>query len=262
MTIYSKITKDGNNNAETLPSVAMFFNGRIFENEIEGYETLNVSGRETVSYSTTTAGNSNEILTKELDARILTIQYRLKADDNTEFQKKFRKLNELLETDNEDVEIRFIDDVEIEYRGQITAMAEVPPETNNAIGTFEIYCADPWKEENEVVATGNPVQLYMKSIYKTKPQKIELTLKSTTNKITVDNLTTGRHIILDGNYRSGDKIVIEIPENKITQNGQNIMSDLNYVETDFHKFLVKRGDEIKTTPSNTEMSIAIRTRWK
>ena len=262
MTIYSKITKNGNNNAEKLPSVAMLFNGRIFENEIEGYETLNVSGRETVSYSTTTAGNSNEILTKELEARVLTIEYRLKADDNTEFQEKFRKLNELLETEDEDVEIRFIDDIEIEYQGQLTAISEVPPESNNVISTFEIYCADPWKEENELVTAGNPTQIYMKSIYKTKPKRIELTLKSATNKITVDNLTTGRHIILDGNYRSGDKIVIEIPENKITQNGQNIMSDLNYVETDFHKFLIKTGDEIRTTPSNTEMSVVIRTRWK
>ena len=32
-----------------LPSVAMEFNGTIIENEIEGYRTLKVSGRETIS---------------------------------------------------------------------------------------------------------------------------------------------------------------------------------------------------------------------
>ena len=262
MDIYSRITKNGNNNAEKLPSVAMVFNGIIFEHEIKGYETLNVSGRETVSYSTTTAGNNNEILTKELNARNLQIQYALKADTNNEFQKKFREFNQLLETDGEDVEIRFIDDLEIEYRGQLTAMSEVPPETNSVVATFDIYCASAWKEENEIVTTDNPAGIHLKSNYKTKPKRIELDIKAVTNKITVDNLTTGRHIILDGSYKSGDKIIIDIPGNKITKNGQNIMSDLNYIETDFHKFLIQSGDVIKATPSNTEMKIAIRTRWK
>ena len=36
-------------NLNELPSVAMEFNGTIIENEIEGYRTLKVSGRETIS---------------------------------------------------------------------------------------------------------------------------------------------------------------------------------------------------------------------
>lgn len=248
--------------SDRLPSVAMIFNGKVFEDEIDGYETLNVSGRETVSYSTTTAENSNEILTKDLNARILTIQYRLRAGDNNEFQEKFRNLNQLLETEGEDAEIRFADDIEVEYRGQLTTMAVVPPEANDVISTFEIYCASAWKEEDEITAAGNPAEIYLKNIYKTKPKRIELVMSSSASKITVDNLTTGRHIILNGSYKAGDKVVIEIPENKITKNGQNVMADLDYTETDFHKFLIKTGDTIKTTPSNTEMEITIRTRWK
>ena len=262
MNLYSKITKNGNNNAEQLPSVAMIFNGKIFEHEIEGYETLNVRGRETVTYSTTTAGNSNEIINKELNPRTLQIQYSLKADTNEEFQEKYRELNQLLETENEDVEIRFIDDLEIEYQGQLVGMSDVPPETNSAVATFDIYCASAWKEENEIKTNDNPAQVFLDSIYKTKPKRIELVMKSATNKITVDNLTTGRHIILNGNYKSSDRIVIEIPNNKITKNGQSIMTDLDYIETDFHKFLIQTGDVVKATPSNTEMEITIRTRWK
>lgn len=262
MNLYSKIIKNGNNNAEQLPSVAMVFNGKIFEHEIEGYETLNVSGRETVTYSTTTAGNSNEIINKELNPRTLQIQYSLKADTNEEFQEKYRELNQLLETENEDVEIRFIDDLEIEYQGQLVGMSDVPPETNSAVATFDIYCASAWKEENEIKTNDNPAQVFLDSIYKTKPKRIELVMKSAANKITVDNLITGRHIILNGSYKSGDRIVIEIPSNKITKNGQDIMTDLDYIETDFHKFLIQTGDVVKATPSNTEMEITIRTRWK
>lgn len=248
--------------SDRLPSVAMIFNGKIFEYEIEGYETLNVRGRETVTYSTTTAVNSNEIINKELNPRTLQIQYSLKADTNEEFQEKYRELNQLLETENEDVEIRFIDDLEIEYQGQLTEMSKVSPETNSVVATFDIYCASAWKEEDEITAVGNPAEIYLKNIYKTKPKRIELVMNSSASKITVDNLTTGRHIILNGSYKAGDKVVIEIPENKITKNGQNVMADLDYTETDFHKFLIQTGDVVKATPSNTEMEITIRTRWK
>jgi predicted phage tail component-like protein len=262
MNLYSKITKNGNNNAEQLPSVAMVFDGMILENEIEGYTTLNVSGRETVSYSTTTAGHSNEIVEKKLNSRTLQIQYELKADTNEEFQERFRELNQLLETENEDVEIRFADDLKMEYKGQLVTMSDVPPEANVVVGTFDIYCASAWKEEDEILVSGNPLNLYLQSKYRTKPKRIELNMNTAANKVTVDNLTTGRHIILDGSYKAGDTIIIEIPENKITKNGQNIMTDLNYKETDFHKFLIKTGDVIQTTPGNTDMEIAIRTRWK
>ena len=40
-----------------LPSVAMLFNNILLEDEINGYQTLNVEGRETLGYDMETSGN-------------------------------------------------------------------------------------------------------------------------------------------------------------------------------------------------------------
>ena len=229
-----KALKSSNN----LPSVAMLFDGKLFEEEIEGYRTLNVSGRETIGYNMQTGGNNNDIvLEKTVPPRTLTIQYTLEADTNEEFQQKFRYLNWLLHT-SDDVPIKFRDELDITYYGQTSNMGAVPPESNSVVSTFEIYCSDPYKYDDDRVLTGNPLTVLLSSPYDVKPDEIEIVMNKAADKITVDNITTGRHIILNGDYKTGDVINIQIPENEITQNNQNIMSELGFTESDFHRFTI------------------------
>lgn len=249
-----------------LPSVAMLFNGRLLEEEIEGYRTLNVSGRETIGYDMETSGqisgrDGELFLNKTIPARMLTIQYELKAETNHEFQDKFRALNWLLHSED-DVPIKFRDEMDVTYYGQLSNMEPIPPESNSVISTFELYCPDPYKYEGGFVARGNPVDVLMMSPYKVKPDEIVIELKSNETKITVDNITTGRHIILNGTYNAGDTIRINIKENKITRNNQNIKSHLDFMESDFHRFTVKDEDRVSVTPSNAEVALMIRGRWK
>lgn len=249
-----------------LPSVAMLFDGKLLEEEIAGYRTLTVSGRETISYnmemSGTISGRDGELfLGKDLPTRVLTIQYQLKADTNAEFQEKFRRLNWLLHT-TDDVPVKFRDELSITYYGQVSNMGEVPPESNSIVSTFEIYCPDPYKYEGGRTFTGNPLNVLLNSPYDVKPDEIEITLQTDTNKITVDNITTGRHVILNGDYQAGDVINIKIPENKITQNNQDIMRELDYTESDFHRFTIKNNDKIQVTPRQSEMILKTRGRWK
>lgn len=263
---YRSIQQDFYSGNDDLPSVAMSFDGKLFEEEIDGYRTLNVSGRETLSYDIETSGSISGrdgelMLGKDLQTRTLTIQYRLEADSNHEFQLKFRKLNWLLHTLS-DVPIQFRDELDITYYGQASTMESVPPESNTVISTFEIYCADPFKYEDERVFRGNLSEVILRSPYDVKPDEIEIILKSATKKITVDNITTGRHIILNGDYKINDVIKINIPENKITQNNRNIMNQLDYTESDFHRFRVKSHDQVQVTPRDSEVTLKVRGRWK
>lgn len=264
--------KELNNRESTawLPSVAMLFNNILLEDEIQGYQTLNVEGRETISYDMETSGSISGrdgavTFGKTLPARVLRIQYRLEACDNEEFQRSFRKLNWLLETDGE-VPIRFRDDLDITYYGELSNMSEVPADRNTVIGTFEIYCSDPYKYEKQAEQAGNPLTVYLPTPYAIKPDVIRLTMAQNVTKITVDNVNTGRHIILNGDYKTGDEIVIRLTETnqarKLTKNGQNIMNNLDHVETDFHEFKIKRNDVIRVTPANTTVAIQTRGRWK
>jgi predicted phage tail component-like protein len=249
-----------------LPSVAFLFDGKVLESEIPGYRTLTVSGRETLSYDLETSGkisgrDGELILNKTLPARIIKVQYRLEADSNESFQYFFKTLNHLLHT-TADVPVIFRDDPETTYYGQVGEMSEVPPESNNVMGTFNIYCGDSYRYDSASVFSTNPATISMSSPYPAKPDQIEITLVSSAAKITVDNTTTGKHVILNGTYTAGDVIVIDITDNNITKNGQNIMNNLDYIVSDFHRFAVKNGDTIQTTPINAAMEITVRGRWK
>lgn len=249
-----------------LPSVAMIFNGILLENEIEGYQTLTVEGRETINYDLDLAGSTygrdgDILLSKSLPARVLRITYKLEAPTNEAFQKQFRDLGWLLQT-TEDVKVRFRDDLTITYHGQLSEMSSIPPHSNNVIGSFTIYCSDPMKYVDQGTSTGNPTEIFSSTPYEMKPDEIKITMASNATKITIDNLNTGRHIILNGDYKIGDVILININGNIITKNNQNVMKELDYLESDFHKFTVVNGDNVLVTPVNSIIEIKTRGRWK
>lgn len=253
-----------------LPSVAMLFDGKLLESEIAGYQTLNVEGRETIGYNMDTSGNTSGrdgdiTFGKNLPPRVLRIQYKLEVDDNEGFQHAFRQLNWLLETEGA-VPIRFRDDPDIIYYGEVSNMDGVPPNSNRVTGTFEVYCSDPNKYTEATKRNGNPATIYLSSPYAVKPDEIRIVLGETATNITVDNVTTGRHIIMNGEYSAGDEIIIRLNESdqarKLTRNGQNIMRDLDYAETDFHAFLVKNKDVIQVSPLTATLMITARGRWK
>ena len=249
-----------------LSSVAMLYNGKLIEDEIDGYQTLTVKGREYIAFETEDAGNvvgKDGVIpiTKSLPSRDIEVRYILKETDNHKFQLKYRKLMALLDTDV-DVPIKFRDEMDVTYYGQMIELGEVTDASNMSVASFIIRCYDPYKYNDEFVAAGNPVSVFVGTPYKTHPKEITIQLKSNASKITVDNNTTGRHIILNGNYKAGDKIVIDIDNKVITQNNRNIMNNLDYIVSDFHEFWLHDGDTIKITPMNSELTIKFQGRWK
>lgn len=245
---------------DSLPSVAMEYDGYLLENEIKGYRTLNVKGREMLNVNLETENpsgrNGTYIVGQTLPHRELIVTYMLKVDSNEEFQYSYSLLMKKLLKDD-DVEIRFADQPDVHFEGRYFASDDVPDNRNGVISSFSIYCQNPHKHRENVTLTGNPLTVGFLSHYSMKPDEIRLVLGAATTKLTVDNLTTGRHIILNGSYAAGDEIKIRIPENTITKNGQNIMKNLDPQESDFHNFLVNNEDTINVTP-DSEVSLSVR----
>ncbi|MDN6670656.1 MAG: phage tail family protein [Staphylococcus equorum] len=247
---------------EGLPSVAMEYDGLILEQEVKGYRTLTVKGREMLSVDIKTErpdGRDGTIVTgQSLPARELEITYKMEADSNEEFQLAYSLLMKKL-LRYADVPIRFADEPDIWYYGRYASTSDIPSDINMVTASFTIYCQSSYKRKETVVLTGNPINVGYISDYAMKPDEIKLVIGAVATKITVDNLTTGRHIILNGSYAVGNTIKIGIPNNVITKNGQNIMKELDFTETDFHDFLINSGDSIKVTPNST-MEINLRGR--
>lgn len=130
-----------------LPSEALKINGEYIENLIPGYRTLNVSGRESLSReleSFETGTSDGETLkNKRYPARIITVTYQLISASNEAFRAAFNTLASVLNV--EDAELIFNDETDKFFKGTPGAIGEVEPGLNSIIGTFELFCADPFK---------------------------------------------------------------------------------------------------------------------
>lgn len=130
-----------------LPSEAMNFNGKFLENEINGYRTLTVSGRELIGseFKAKEIEGLDGTIWKEkyLKPRTITVKYQINASSNKEFRDAYNKMNLLLS--GEQVKIYFNDETDKYFIGTKTSNDEVDGGTNYVIGEIEIYCSDPRK---------------------------------------------------------------------------------------------------------------------
>ena len=132
---------------QILPSEALNFNGKFLEEEIPGYRTLYVSGREVLSaeITDTEAGISdgNRYQRKRYPPRTITVGYQLIAEDSETFRRAYNKLNALL--DVEQAKLIFADELDKYFIGTKQDGGNVPHGRNAITSEIEFYCADPFK---------------------------------------------------------------------------------------------------------------------
>ena len=147
MALYNFIDVNKVSEGVALPSEALKINGEFIENLIPGYRTLTVSGREALSKELTTfeTGISDGETLKDTryPARIITVSYQLKADSNAAFRDAFNRLASILNV--EDAELIFNDETDKFFIGTPGAIGDIEPGLNFVKGTFELFCADPFK---------------------------------------------------------------------------------------------------------------------
>lgn len=141
-----------------LPTEAMSYNGVYLENEIDGYRTLSVTGRELMESEVTNQEidgmDGSYYRYKTTPARTITVRYQLLARGSREFREAYNKMNKLLS--GEQVKVIFNDESDKYFIGTKTSNTQVDGGSNNVIGEIEIYCSDPRKystTEKEFVAT-------------------------------------------------------------------------------------------------------------
>ncbi len=140
-------TVNHNSNVGILPAEAVSINGTYIENKIEGYQTLYVTGRELLESEVLEKriGNADgaEYQGKRSVSRIITVTYRLMAGTPRAFREKFNALNLML--NQEQIKFVFNDEPDKYFIGTKSTIDEVPGGRLNVIGSFDIYCADPYK---------------------------------------------------------------------------------------------------------------------
>ena len=130
-----------------LPAEAMSYNGVYLENEIEGYRTLNVSGRELLSASIKSSSvdgiSGSKYQYKTYPSRTIIVKFQLICDTDRKFREAFNRMNQILSA--EQVKIIFNDEPDKYFIGTKEGNTDIEPGKNSVIGEIEIYCADPCK---------------------------------------------------------------------------------------------------------------------
>ena len=159
-----------------IPAEALKINGEFIENQIEGYRTLYVKGREALSpeldYFETGVRDGSIFKNKRYPARIITVGYQLIAADNEAFREAYNKLGSILNVN--DAELIFNDELDKFYTGTPTNIDEVESGTNAVTGEIEITCLDPFKYsvieyEAEADIVDNTILIDYQGTYKSYP---------------------------------------------------------------------------------------------
>lgn len=164
-----------------LPTEAMSYNGVYLENEIDGYRTLSVTGRELMESEVTHAEidgmDGSYYRYKTTPARTITVKYQLRARGSREFRESYNKMNKLLS--GEQVKVIFNDESDKYFIGTKTSNTQVDGGSNNVIGEIEIYCSDPRKystTEKEFTATDGVLNIVNEG---TVPASIDYEIQTT-----------------------------------------------------------------------------------
>ena len=236
---------------DRLPSEALILDGQAIEEQIKGYRTLSVSGRELMSQEINSVrrsgGDGSLELGHSYPSRVITIQYELKAEDNTDFRVSFSRLNEILSGSKH--ELRFVDEPDKYFIGTLSDVDEVSSGQNTVIGSFSFFCADGFKYSDADVFEGQIIEVVFNDTFDTLPDKIIVKLNSNTSTITIKH--DGKQIRLtQGSFKSGQRVVFDLYEQEIYTDNDDYMDKLD-LASEFEHFYLKSGVPIELVESGT-----------
>lgn len=134
-------------------SKSMSINGSYLEDLIDGYTTIDVTGRETLGVSIGSEAIENRsgaiYKYKKYETRTLKVSFTIEGEDSTELLQKLGQLNAALNV--EEAHFIFDDEADKYYIGTLNGTPDISISTPSgsefgvATGSFEILCSDPFK---------------------------------------------------------------------------------------------------------------------
>ncbi|MEE3742548.1 distal tail protein Dit [Streptococcus dysgalactiae] len=221
-------------------SIKTTIDGKVLEDELNSdlgtFRTLTVSGRDIVDLehqSTSVPGRNGEYFhTSTVEVRKLEISAKISGKDNKSIRLQYEKLNSLI-VKQKQVFLSFSDEPDRHYLG-IFKSKDVPEEVSNEqIIGLTFICYNPFKMSDVKTKKGTSIQ--NDGLFTTKPI-ITLNLSSPTKEIRLLHVESQKYIRLTGTYTT-DEIKIDMATGKITQNGRNILGDLDMVNSRYFELL-------------------------
>lgn len=220
--------------------LAKTFNGVCFEDALNNasgsYRTLTVKGRGVIEQEhqtvTVPGRNGAYFYGKTLATRELEVKVLLTGKDNVSFRKQYERLNQLLKTDKP-APLSFSDEEGRVYFAQFKSSDHPDEVSNEVVLILSFICYDPLKYSDVKTVTGDKITYTGDE--ETKP-KLTITLSAGGNELRILHVEKQKYVRLTGIYTAGNKIVVDMKERTITQNGRSILPDLDVVNSRFFSF--------------------------
>ena len=131
-------TTAGSASSSALPAEALQINGAYIENEIEGYRTLYVLGRELTEAEITELQigqmDGSEYRNSRIVSRSITVGYQLLTDSPEDFREKFNALNKIL--NQKEAKLIFADEPDKYFIGTKSEVGDVKEGQLNVTGSL------------------------------------------------------------------------------------------------------------------------------
>ena len=139
-------------NTLSLPGCAVSIDGVYLENEIVGYRTSSVSGRESMSRELNEQAMGETALPKYLSykekTRDITVRYGLTKDTKYDLEKGLNELRSMLQGENK--KLIFNDEIDVYFIGTVSDFSSGVVSSGGspfftAVGEIVFHCTDPHK---------------------------------------------------------------------------------------------------------------------
>ena len=144
-----------------IPAEAVSINGLFIEDAISGYTTIKTSGREALSINLNTydvgTADGERVKSSRYPSRTIKVDFFLHGTSMTDMRSKINHLNNILAQGESD--FVFNDEDDKFFTGTPVMQTDVTDYKNSMRGTFEIYCAYPFKR-SIAVKTVSPTAIH------------------------------------------------------------------------------------------------------
>lgn len=250
-------------NLKSYASIQTIINGFNLDTELDGYRTLNVSGRsvfgrdiETLKFSArrnagskSTKSNSNKagnnkFFSSDIQSLVIEVEFLLEAKTNELFRELLSKFTTILH--QEEAKWTWTDDPSFYYTGTISEIGDFKEDKNSVISTFKILCVDPMKTSIETyVLKGNGKEIEIPD-FKEEVDILEMkfVLNSDSNKFIFENMNGNGKTIFSYLFKAGNTVNILLQEQrKALLNSRNLMPAMDLM-SDFEDFFVNPKEKI------------------
>lgn len=226
-------------------------NGINLDEKIAGYKTLAVYGRELaekkVDYlNDIYVNHDNRYIDSNYVEREITVVYEIQRSTIKEFRETFEELNYYLREPN--FQLIFTDDREFFYIATLSSIDLIDKNTLNLQSSFNLIAINPFKKsvDTEILEFTQSGILKKVTHYPIEIEGILVTIKEASSKLILRNVTTGRRIILDKEFKVGEQLVINFKDGTIL--GKNNLDYMKHLEltSDWEDFEVSYNNELNT----------------